>query len=65
MLKEKNLRISADASSPGPAQTQDHCLEQSLEDEKIMDPKPPNLDLRAGAGPHPHDPGAEDSGHGT
>ena len=38
--------------------------EQSLgiDDEKIMDLKPPNPDLRAGAGYHP---GAEDSGHGT
>ncbi len=36
--------------------------EQSLgiDDAKIMDPKPPNPDLRAGAGPYPYDPGAED-----
>ncbi len=41
--------------------------EQSLgvDDEKIMDPKPPNPDLRAGAGTYPYDPGAEDSRHGT
>ena len=41
--------------------------EQSLgiDDAKIMDPKPPNPDLRAGAGPYSYDPGAEDSRHGT
>ena len=47
--------------------TENNCVEQSLgvDDEKIMDPKPPNPDLRAGAGPYPYDPGAEDSRHGT
>ena len=41
--------------------------EQSLgiDDVKIMDPKPPNPDLRAGTGPYPYDPGAEDSRQGT
>ena len=47
--------------------TENNSLEQSLgiDDKKIMDPKPQNPDLRGGAGPHPCDPGAEDSGHGT
>ena len=46
---------------------ENNSLEQSLgiDDNKIMDPKPQNPDLRAGAGPHQCDPGAEDSGHGT
>ena len=41
--------------------------EQSLgiDDAKIMDPKPPNPVIRAGAGTYPYDPGAEDSRHGT
>ena len=44
-----------------------YCVEQSLgvDDGKIMDPKPPNPDLRAGAGPYSCDLGAEDTGHGT
>ena len=44
--------------------TENHFIEQSfgVDDEKIMDPKPPNPTLCAGAG---YGPTAEESSHGT